>query len=90
VISRHVAGRADLKQDVQRSARAVRAYWQIENGTHGVLDVAFGEGLSPMRAGRSAAHFNWGDLTRRARRIKAERLRAARSGDFPPMGPRTP
>ncbi|MFC1463749.1 MAG: ISAs1 family transposase [Candidatus Brachytrichaceae bacterium NZ_4S206] len=83
-----------LKKDVKRFARAVRAYWRIENGEHWVLDVMFGEDLSRVRTGYSAENF--AGLRRVAlsiltagrsdeedeRAIKARRLRAARSDDF--------
>ncbi|MEM2004229.1 MAG: ISAs1 family transposase, partial [Nitrososphaerota archaeon] len=83
-----------LKGDVKRFARAVRAYWQIENGEHWVLDVVFGEDLSRVRTGHSAENF--AALRRVAlsilscgrsneedeHAIKARRLRASRSDDF--------
>lgn len=83
-----------LKKDVKRFARAVRAYWRIENGEHWVLDVVFGEDLSRVRTGRSAENFAalrrvalsilrcGGADEEEARAIKARRLRAARNDDF--------
>ncbi|GIV84240.1 MAG: hypothetical protein KatS3mg052_1247 [Candidatus Roseilinea sp.] len=72
----------------------MRAYWQIENRAHWVLDVVFGEDLSRVRAGRSAENFavlrrvalsllNGGRSDEEGERgIKARRLRAARNDDF--------
>ena len=40
--------------DVAKIADAVRAHWQIENGLHWVLDVAFGEDQSRIRSGYAA------------------------------------
>ncbi|MBZ0106539.1 MAG: ISAs1 family transposase [Sulfuricella denitrificans] len=40
--------------DVAKIADAIRAHWQIENGLHWVLDVAFGEDLSRIRSGYAA------------------------------------
>lgn len=40
--------------NVAKIADAVRAHWQIENGLHWVLDVAFGEDQSRIRSGYAA------------------------------------
>lgn len=40
--------------NVATIADAVRAHWQIENGLHWVLDVAFGEDQSRIRSGYAA------------------------------------
>ena len=40
--------------DVQRIAGAVRSHWQIENGLHWCLDIAFNEDQQRMREGSAA------------------------------------
>lgn len=42
--------------DAATFGRAVRGHWGIENGLHGVLDIAFREDESRARQGASAAN----------------------------------
>jgi predicted transposase YbfD/YdcC len=66
-------------------AEAARGHWAIENKLHWVLDVAFGEDLSRLRAGHGAKnmavvrHFALNLVRRLAdnRSIKRRRKRAA-------------
>jgi predicted transposase YbfD/YdcC len=41
-----------------KAAHRARAHWGIENELHWVLDVAFREDDSRIRAGNAAANFN--------------------------------
>lgn len=45
-----------LPADAARVLRAVRSHWGVENGLHWVLDVAFGEDDSRVRAGFAQAN----------------------------------
>jgi predicted transposase YbfD/YdcC len=45
---------SSLALDVEQFARAVRGHWQIENGLHWVLDIAFGDDDSRVRVGHAA------------------------------------
>ena len=45
---------SSLPADAKRIAHAIRQHWQIENGLHWVLDMAFAEDQSRLRAGNSA------------------------------------
>lgn len=71
--------------DVAKIADAVRAHWQIENGLHWVLDVAFGEDQSRIRSGyaaeniaaiRKIANNALKQCTSRKGGLKAKRLQA--------------
>jgi predicted transposase YbfD/YdcC len=42
----------------KQALRAVRSHWGIENSLHWVLDTAFGEDDSRIRAGNAAANFS--------------------------------
>jgi predicted transposase YbfD/YdcC len=67
VESERVIGEKTMKQtkysilsiegNVEMFSHAVRAHWGIENKVHWILDVAFREDLSRIRAGNSAHNF---------------------------------
>lgn len=42
--------------EVERIAHAVRAHWQVENGLHWCLDIAFSEDQQRMREGNAASN----------------------------------
>jgi predicted transposase YbfD/YdcC len=46
-----------IEGNVEIFSHAVRAHWGIENNVHWILDVAFREDLSRIRAGNSAHNF---------------------------------
>jgi len=46
-----------IEGNVEMFSHAVRAHWGIENKVHWILDVAFREDLSRIRAGNSAHNF---------------------------------
>jgi len=46
-----------IKGNVEMFSHAARAHWGIENEVHWILDVAFREDLSRIRAGNSAHNF---------------------------------
>jgi predicted transposase YbfD/YdcC len=48
---------SSLPGQAQQLLRAVRSHWQIENGCHWVLDLAFREDESRLRKGHSAHNF---------------------------------
>ncbi len=48
---------SSLPGQTQQLLRAIRAHWQIENGCHWVLDLAFREDESRLRKGHSAQNF---------------------------------
>lgn len=48
---------SSLPPDPQRLAAAARAHWEIENGLHWVMDVAFGEDRCRVRSGDGAEAF---------------------------------
>jgi predicted transposase YbfD/YdcC len=52
----YISSRADLT--AKQALRAVRSHWGIENGLHWVLDTAFREDESRIRAGNAAANFS--------------------------------
>lgn len=41
---------------IERIAHAVRAHWQVENGLHWCLDIAFSEDQQRMREGNAASN----------------------------------
>ena len=47
-----------LAPEAARLNGAIRQHWGIENKLHWVLDVAFGEDLSPKRQGNAAQNFS--------------------------------
>ena len=47
---------SSAKLDAATFARAVRAYWQIENRLHWVLDVVFKDDLARLRTGHGPAN----------------------------------
>ena len=69
----------------ERLARAVRSHWAIENSLHWVLDVAFKEDLSRLRAGHGATnmaivrHFAL-TLVRQAKDKRSIKTRRKRAG----------
>jgi predicted transposase YbfD/YdcC len=77
---------SSLPVEAAKFAEAVRGHWAVENSCHWVLDVAFGEDGSRVRAGHAAENFA---LLRRLvnnllqhersvkRGVKAKRLKAA-------------
>jgi predicted transposase YbfD/YdcC len=79
------------KLSPQQALAAVRGHWGIENQLHWVLDVAFREDESRVRAGNAAANFSairqlaLGLLRKRTEQnggIKARRLVAGWNNDF--------
>jgi predicted transposase YbfD/YdcC len=46
-----------IEGNIETFSHAVRAHWGIENEVHWILDVAFREDLSRIRAGNSAHNF---------------------------------
>ena len=49
---------SSLPSDARRLLSGVRTHWGIENSVHWVLDVAFSEDNSRVRAGNSAENFS--------------------------------
>lgn len=45
---------SSLPPDAERIAKAIRAHWDIENGLHWLLDVAFDDDIRDVRNARSA------------------------------------
>jgi predicted transposase YbfD/YdcC len=79
------------KLSARQALSAVRSHWGIENELHWVLDVAFREDESRVRAGNAAANFSavrqlaLGLLKKRTEQkggIKARRLVAGWNNDF--------
>ncbi len=77
---------SSLPVEVVKFAEAVRGHWAVENSCHWVLDVAFGEDGSRVRAGHAAENFallrrlvnNLLQQERSVKRgVKAKRLKAA-------------
>jgi predicted transposase YbfD/YdcC len=54
--TRHYISSRELT--AKQALRAVRSHWSIENSLHWVLDTAFGEDDSRIRAGNAAANFS--------------------------------
>lgn len=52
----YISSRRNLS--AKQALRAVRSHWGIENQLHWVLDMAFGEDDSRVRAGNAAANFS--------------------------------
>jgi predicted transposase YbfD/YdcC len=48
---------SSLPPDAQRLAKAIRDHWDVENGLHWSLDVAFGDDDRKIRDARSAENF---------------------------------
>lgn len=76
---------SSLAPDAKRAAEAVRGHWGIENSSHWILDVAFGEDDSRVRVGnapenlalvRKLTHNLLQQETTLKRGIKTKRLRA--------------
>lgn len=49
---------SSLKADAEKSNRAVRSHWGVENNLHWNLDVIFGEDASLKKKGNSPMNFN--------------------------------
>jgi predicted transposase YbfD/YdcC len=80
-----------LEGEAAQFGEAVRSHWQIENKLHWVLDMAFGEDLSRVRAGYAAEnlallrHIALNLLlheTSASCGVKAKRLKAGWSEDY--------
>lgn len=82
---------SDTGNDVEKIASAIRAHWRIENSLHWVLDIAFDEDQSRIRAGYAAE--NLATIrklalnvlkTNKSKKggIKAKRLQAAWDNDY--------
>jgi predicted transposase YbfD/YdcC len=49
---------SSLRVDASRMGQIVRGHWEVENGLHWSLDIAFGEDQARMREGNSAENFS--------------------------------